>query len=213
MINAFRFVLAAGAALASSAALAHPHVYIVVKTEVLFDASGRISGLRHAWTFDEMYSAFQTQGLAKDGKKATREDLAPLAKEQTEQLAESGFFTVAKDAGKQVEFDKAVDYALEEGDDKLVTLTFTLPLKTPATANKAFSLQVYDPSYFVSFEFDEKGGVSLKDAPKNCISSVAKPAPLVAQDSKKLNESFFSGLSPGADFGIKMASRASVACP
>lgn len=209
----FASALSLGLWVATLPASAHPHVYIVVKAEVLFDASGKISGLRQAWTFDEMYSAYQVQGLAKDGKRATREDLAPLAKEQTEQLADSGFFTVAKDGGKQVEFDKPIDVALEEGDDKLVTLSFVLPLKTPATASKAFTLQVYDPSYFVSFEFDDKTGFAIKDAPKNCISSVTKPPPLVAGDSQKLSESFFSGLSPGANFGIKMASRASVACP
>lgn len=211
--SGFASALALGLLAAAQPVLAHPHVYIVVKAEALFDAAGRISGIRQAWTFDDMYSAYQVQGLAKDGKRATREDMAPLAKEQSEQLAESGFFTVVKDGGKQVEFDKPVDVALEEGEDKLVTLSFTLPLKVPATAAKAFSLQVYDPSYFVSFEFDDKAGLALKDAPKNCISSVSKPPPLVAGDSQKLSESFFSGLSPGANFGIKMASRASVACP
>jgi hypothetical protein len=43
--------------------------------------------------------------------------------------------------------------------------------------------------------------------------SISKPPPLVAEDARKLDEAFFTRLSPGADFGIKMASRAIVACP
>ena len=71
--------------LASSiGASAHPHVWVVVKSEVLFGANGKITGIRHAWTFDDMYSAFATQGLGSDGKPPTPEQLAPLAKVNVE---------------------------------------------------------------------------------------------------------------------------------
>src|SRR5436305_1936766 len=72
----------------SVAASAHPHVWVAVKSEVLFGGDGKISGIRHAWTFDEMYSAFATQGFGKDGKAPTSEELQPLAKVNVESLAE-----------------------------------------------------------------------------------------------------------------------------
>ena len=72
---------------------------------------------------------------------------------------------------------------------------------------------VADPEFFIDFEFDDKDGVKLADAPAGCSLSVAKPKPLEAAESSKLTESFFSGLAPGANFGFKMASRAIVACP
>lgn len=198
---------------ATAPALAHPHVWVVVKTQVVFDSQGKISALRHAWTFDEMYSAFQTQGAAKDGKRATKADLAPLAKVQAEQLGEFGYFTVAKAAGKKQEFGAPTEVSLEEGDDKLVTLRFTLPLKEPASASKAFAVQVYDPTYFVDFQFEKTDALALEGAPKGCSVSVVTPPPLIAEDAKKKDESFFSGLSPGAEFGLKLASRGVVACP
>ncbi|MBL8588626.1 MAG: DUF1007 family protein [Methylobacteriaceae bacterium] len=206
-----------GAALAATLlagpGLAHPHVWVVVKSQIVFDASGKIAAIRHAWTFDEMYSAFQTQGLAKDGKKATRADMADLAKLQAEQLAEFDFFTVAKAAGRKQGYGTPTEVSLEEGDDKLVTLRFTLPLKETASAGRAFALQVYDPSYFVSFEYDKTGAVTLDGAPAGCTVNIVQPPPLIAEDAKKKDESFFSGLSPGAEFGVKLASRAVVACP
>jgi hypothetical protein len=47
---------------------------------VIFDAKGEIEGIRHAWTFDEMYSAFETEGgQGKDGQLMTKEELTPFA--------------------------------------------------------------------------------------------------------------------------------------
>ncbi len=196
-----------------SAAVAHPHVFVVDRSEVLFDASGKVAGIRHAWTFDEMYSAFATEGLGSKDKLPTKEELAPLAKTNVESLAEFGFFTVAKAGGHQLDFGEPVDYTLEAEANRQITLHFTLPLKQPASAGKAFSFQVYDPTYFVSFEFAPTDAIAMKGAPSGCSSSIFSPKPLEATESKKLSESFFSGLSPGADFGIKLASRAVVACP
>ncbi len=186
---------------------------MVAKEDLLFTPDGRVGGIRAHWTFDDMYSSFLTQGIGDPAKGPTREDLAPLAKTNVESLAEFGYFTVAKAAGKPAAFDAPTDYFLEESPDKLVTLHFTLPLKEPASAGKAFTLQVYDPTYFVSFDFDRTDPVALKDAPAGCSANVVKPRPLDAGDNQKLSEAFFANLSPGVDFGIKMASRVLVACP
>ena len=63
-------------------------------------------------------------------------------------------------------FARSVDYFLELRPDKLLTLRFTLPLKQPVKAT-ALDLEVFDPSYFVDFSFDEKAPdvVVLKGAP------------------------------------------------
>ena len=205
----------AGAGLAGSAdvAAAHPHVFVIAKEQLLFAPDGRITGVRAAWTFDDMYSSFVVQGLGPPDQILTPAQLAPLAKTNVESLAEFGYFTVAKAAGKAVDTEAPVDYSLEETPDKLVTLHFTLPFKTPASAGKAFSLQVYDPTYFVSFDFDNKDPITLVGAPVGCSSRVVRPQPLDGGDNQKLSEAFFSNMSPGLDFGIKMASRIVVACP
>jgi ABC-type uncharacterized transport system substrate-binding protein len=96
--------------------------------------------------------------------------------------------------------------------DQTVTLHFTIPFATPLPS-KTFVFQIYDPSYFVAFGFDKGDAVTLTNAPSGCSLSVIKPKGLDASETKALNESFFSGLSPGEDFGIKLADRAIVACP
>jgi ABC-type uncharacterized transport system substrate-binding protein len=197
----------------SRLAAAHPHVWVTARAKVIFDAAGKIEAIRQAWTFDEMYSAFVTEGQEKDGKLLTKEELAPLAKSNVESLSEFEYFTYAKAAGQKIEFGEPTDYSLEERQDKLIVLRFTLPLKIPASASKAFSFQVYDPTYFVAFEMEEKDPVSMAGAPKGCSVNYLGANPLAAADAKKLSESFFSGLSPGYDFGVKLASRIIVACP
>ena len=75
------------------------------------------------------------------------------------------------------------------------------------------TLRVADPEYFIDFEFDDKGPMTLVSPPPGCSASVTKPKPLDQGDKTKLSESFFTNLSPGTNFGFKMAGTAIVACP
>lgn len=198
--------------LVAGPAAAHPHVWVAARATVLFDKDGKIAGLRHEWAFDEMYSAFATQGLGKNGKGPTVEDLAPLAKTNIESLTEFAFFTFAKEGGKPVEFGEPRDYSLEADDKKIVTLHFTLPLRT-AVAPRTFSFQVYDPTYFVAFGFEKKDPVALKAAPTGCSQSIVEPPPLLAGEARKLADAKSENFSPGADLSMRVAPRVIVACP
>src|SRR5262249_19564332 len=73
----------------SISAYAHPHVWITMRTEVVYGPDGRVTGVRHAWAFDDMFSAFVTQGLENWKKgKFTHEELAPLAKDNLNSFKE-----------------------------------------------------------------------------------------------------------------------------
>ena len=198
---------------ATGAASAHPHVWVAVRSQVVFGPEGKILGVRQAWEFDEMYSAFAVQGLGKNGKPPTREELAPLAKTNVESLKEFDYFTFAKQGNAKLKFKEPVEATLEADDRKIVTLRFLLPLETPVSAKKPFSFQVYDPTYFVSFGFEKQEPVTLAKAPEGCSVSALEPKPLAAEENKQLSEAFFQNFSPGADFGVKLATRIIVACP
>ena len=211
----FKAMLLALATLLCSAmaAKAHPHVWVVVKSQIIFDGAGKVAAIRHEWTFDDMYSAFVTAGLGKDGQDPTPEDLAPIAQTNVESLKEFGYFTVSRIGGKPAVWGEPKDYSLRYNPlDQSVTLIFTLPFQTPVPS-RTFVFQIYDPSYFVAFAFDKGTSVELSGAPPGCSLSVIKPRALDADETKALDESFFSGLSPGSDFGIKLADKAIVACP
>ncbi len=198
---------------AAGPALAHPHVWVTVKSQLTFTPDGKVSAVVHDWVFDEMYSSFATQGLAKPGELVKREQFAPLARENAGSLAEIGYFTTLKIGGKPVDFGSVTDYWMEERPDHLVEFHVTIPLKTPTPAGKFVTLRVADPEYFIDFEFDDKDAIALVSPPPGCSASVTKPKPLDGTDKAKLSESFFTNLSPGANFGFKMAGTAIVACP
>jgi ABC-type uncharacterized transport system substrate-binding protein len=207
-----RFVLAALAlVLAVPPALAHPHVWVTMKSEVVYGADGAATGIRHAWTFDDMFSTFATQGLdSKEKGKFTREELAPLAEVNVTSLKEFDYFTRARQNGKNTELKPPVDYYLEFKDG-LLTLNFTLPFKTPAKA-QSIDVEVYDGTYFVDFSFAEKEPVRLVGAPQACTVAVARPgekAPATGQPG----EAFFNNLSPGSNFGAQFANKIAVKCP
>ncbi|MBM3606871.1 MAG: DUF1007 family protein [Alphaproteobacteria bacterium] len=213
----YRFCLTPVLALALLAGLAgtaqaHPHVWVVVKSVIVFDKGGRVTHIRHSWTFDEMYSAFAIQGLGGRGRDLQK-DLDELASVNVKQLAESEFFTFVRAAGQRQEFGAPRNASITLDDKKLATLHFDVPLKKPAAANKAFVLQVFDPGYFVAFEFEKGESVTMTGAPKGCSLRKVTPAPLSDADMLKLQQVSGTDVSPGVNFGMKLSTRVFVACP
>ena len=168
-------------------ALAHPHVWVTMRTELVYAPDGRITGIRHAWSFDDMFSTFAIQGLdSKEKGKFTREELAPLAKVNVESLKEFDYFTYATADGKKVALtDPTADYWLDY-NDQVLTLNFTLPLKTPVKA-KELKIDIYDPTIFVDFSFDKQNPARLVGAP-NCKLDVQLPREMTFAEGKKLSE-------------------------
>ena len=196
---------------ASGEAIAHPHVWVTVKSDVVYGADGSVTGVHHAWTFDDMFSAFATQGIESKKKgEFTREELAPLAEVNVTSLKEFDYFTAAKADGKKAPFIDPVDYYLEYKDNVL-TLNFTLPLKAAVKA-KNLQLEIYDPTYFVDFSFAEKDPAALKGAPAGCKLAVARPNDPTAQ-GRPAGEAFFNSLTPSSNYGAQFANKIAVTCP
>ena len=109
----------------AESASAHPHVWVTVRSQLAFGTDGTITGLVQDWQFDDMYSTFAVQGLAKDRGLAKKEDFVPMATENTGSLADVGFYTILKIGGKPADFGKVTEVWMEEGQDKRVNYTLT----------------------------------------------------------------------------------------
>ena len=200
--------LAGGAGLGTTPALAHPHVWVTSSSELLYAADGSITGVRHAWTFDDMFTAYALQGIETKTKGVyTREQLAPLAKDNVENLKEFGHFTFAKADGKKLKFEEPVDYFLEYKDSTL-TLHFTLPLKAPVKP-KQLALDVFDPAFFIDFKFEDKDPIRLVGAPASCELKFQRPG---EADVKKLTEEMVAS-GDNANYGAMYANKILVNCP
>ena len=168
----------------------------------------------HDWVFDEMYSSFAVQGLAQAGRTRQARSSRRWRRRTPGSLAEIGYFTTLKIGGKAVEFGSVTDYWMEERPDHLVEFHVTLPLKTPTPRRQVPHAAGRRSGIFHRLRVRRQGARSRSSPrPSGCSASVAKPKPLEASDKQKLTESFFTNLSPGTNFGFKMASAAIVACP
>lgn len=214
MTASIRILLAALLSLAFAApALAHPHVWVTMRTELIYAPDGSVTGVRHAWAFDDMFSAFATQGLeSKEKGKFTREELAPLAKVNVESLKEYGFFTYATaDNAKAPLTDPASDYWLDY-KDSVLTLNFTLPFKTPVKA-KYLKLDIYDPTIFVDFEFAKDKPVRLVGAPAGCKLDLVLPREMTYAEGKALSQIPADQTNTTMAWGARFANKILVNCP
>ncbi len=91
-----------------------------------------ITGVRHAWSFDDSFSAYATQGLDQKTKGVfTREELSRPCQDQCRVAGRNGdFFSNAQSAGGKERFVDSVEYYLDY-KDSVLTLHFMLPFKTP----------------------------------------------------------------------------------
>ena len=188
-------------AIAGSAS-AHPHVFVTMVSEVVYAPDGSAKAVKHAWTFDDMFSVFATQGIESKKKgEFTREELAPLAKTNIESLKDFDYFTFAKANGQQAEFGEPESNYYVEFKDSLLTLYFTLPLKKPVKA-KEFAVEVYDGSYFVDFSFADKNPAKVVGAPAVCKLAIVRPGETGAAQPSDPNS-----------WGAQYANKITVTCP
>jgi ABC-type uncharacterized transport system substrate-binding protein len=189
LLSASRVWLAAlGVAAMASQAAAHPHVFVKAKAEVLFDAQGRMTYVRHVWQFDPAFSAFATQGLdANHDGKLEQSELKGLAHTNVTSLKYYRYFTWLSIGGKQIKLKDPDQYFLRMYDG-LLTLYYQLPLATPMPPGPDMTLEIYDPEYFVAFTFDKKQPITLYHAPAGCTATYHPPKPLSASIMMRLSE-------------------------
>jgi nickel/cobalt transporter (NicO) family protein len=188
-------------------AAAHPHVFVTVKSTIVYE-NGVPKAVRHAWRFDDMFSAFAVQGLDTDTDgNLSRSELQSLAEVNVTSLKEFDFFTFGKAGSGDLTFAQPVDYWLDH-DGKALTLNFTLPVKSSVNADTT-RIEIYDPSYFVAFSLAEENPVSLEGAPAGCRVDAEGPD---NASSDKLTEDFFSNLDPEQGWGEQFANSFVVRC-
>src|SRR5260370_25569385 len=203
-------LLAGSCALGAGAAQAHPHVWITATSELIYAPDGSIAGVRHAWTFDDMFSTYALQGIETKTKGVySREELGSLAQTNVESLKECAYFTFAKGDGRKEKFQEPVDYFLEYKDAAL-TLHFTLPLKTPVKP-KELALEVFDPSCFIDFKLADKDPIRLVGAPAACEMKFQRPNDGTANAQRLGEQNFMNG--DNSNYGAMFANKITVDCP
>jgi ABC-type uncharacterized transport system substrate-binding protein len=197
--------------LSAKSALAHPHVWVTIETEIELSENKEIIGFRHKWTFDEYYTAFAVEGLDANGDGTySEEELKPLAQTNIEALKDFEYFTYPVVKEEKLALKDPVNYRLEY-KEKLLALYFELPLAMPVPYEKMkdFSLAVYDPAMYIALTFDDKAPAKIVSANSiDCTAHVGDRAHgTKAASAPDLGETL-SGF-----IGLRYAERITITCP
>lgn len=184
---------------------AHPHVWVTVTTEIMYAPDGSLTSIRNAWAFDSIFSTFAVQGLkAQHVGEYTSQELAGLAETNVLSLKDENYYTfITADGDTQRLLDPEKGKYWLDWKDSILTLHFVLALQSPIKASDV-TIDIYDPTIFVDFEFSKEKPVSLVNAPAAC--KIVLPS----AGGSKVNEFVFNDLKrPSAKFATKITIKCS----
>jgi ABC-type uncharacterized transport system substrate-binding protein len=158
------------------AAVAHPHVWADMRSELLVDDAGLITGARVEWTTDKAYAKDALDIFKKqpDGG-YNKEDLAKLTDENLSALADYGYFINFRYNGAKQQIGKAQEgFQTYDPASGRLTLLFSVSLLAPLDPAKgAVELKVYDPEFFIDFEYQaQKPLLISKPLKAGCVAKL-----------------------------------------
>ena len=188
---------------------------MTMTTELVYAPDSSVTAVRHAWTFDDMFSAFATQGIAARTKgQFTRAELQPLAQVNIDLLRNTPTSPTPRSTGgrKRRRSANPIDYWLDyDPKGTVLTLHFTLPFKAPVKATR-LTVEIYDPEFFIDFGFADKNPVRLVGAPPQCTFADDKPRDGNFSPTLRLDKSFMTS-EANIGMGMNFANKISVICP
>jgi ABC-type uncharacterized transport system substrate-binding protein len=200
-----------------SLANAHPHVWVEMRTDVVFNAAGLIEGVNVEWTFDDVYAAEALDGMDANGDgEYTQDELIPLTKENLEALKDYGYFTYMRAGGQLLPAAPPANEGQTYNGSKL-QLHFKVPLQAPYDPRKGeFMVKIYDPEFYIAFDYAKEQPVDTTGSlPPNCELTI-KPVPPDAETNQMLTmlSTKDKDWKPenGEDFGSVFAQPVNITC-
>lgn len=159
-------------------AMSHPHVWIEMQSDVVFNEAGQITALNLMWTFDDAYAQMALDGLDTNGDGVySPDEIEPLTKENINSLKDYEFFTVMRFKGEKQALGEVTEFGQIWSNDKL-QLHLQVPLKTPVDPRQGeFVAKVYDPDFFIAIDYVKDDPVSVIGAMPQGCKLVVKPVP------------------------------------
>jgi ABC-type uncharacterized transport system substrate-binding protein len=193
-------------------ARAHPHVWITVKGEIVFQPDQTVTEIRYDWSFDEAYSAYAVLGLEKDSNgNITSDGLKNTSIVNAQAFQEAQYFTFVTSGGSKIGFSGASDYRLGYDNGRL-NLAFRLHLQNPIPATHSFEIKIYDPTFFVSLTLSgAEDAIRAVHLPAGCAVRISRPESLVDAQRAIADEAFLQ-MEGHSTYGARYANEADVTC-
>lgn len=209
-----RLAMVAAMALAwPSAALAHPHVFAEARLEVDVDATGHVTGLKHLWRFDDVFSSTVLMEFDKDADlELSDAELQDVSSTISQSIGEYGYFQMVTADGRDVAMQKP-DALIALFEDNQLTVLFQAKPSEPLKLAGKIEIGVYDPTFYTAIEFAQDDHMAVNGLPADCKRTVVRPDPdeALAQNQQALTEDFFNDPS-GNDLSKIFATRLELTC-
>lgn len=193
-------------------ARAHPHVWITVKGEIVFQPDQTVTEIRYDWSFDEAYSAYAVLGLEKDfNGNITPDGLRNTSIVNAQAFQEAQYFTFVTSDGGKIGLSGASDYRLGYDNGRL-NLAFRLHLQDPIPANHSFEIRIFDPTFFVSLTLSgAEDAIRAVHLPAGCAVRISRPESLV-DAQRAIADEVFLQMGGHSTYGARYANEADVTC-
>lgn len=143
--------------LAAGPALAHPHVWIDTRVEVILNDRNEATGLRISWTYDDLYSLYIVGDMGLDPDwdgKLTAEEEARLSGFDMAWLDGFEGDTYALMAGAPLKLSGPRDWTAGYAGGK-ITSTHVRDFAAPVPVGaEPLVIQAYDPGYYTAYSID-----------------------------------------------------------
>ncbi|UUX48905.1 DUF1007 family protein [Nisaea acidiphila] len=207
-------IFAFGLALLVSARTAesHPHAWVDITVQVIFDPAGDVAGLREHWLLDEFYTVFALESMGAGDAGPTQAAIDDLMKNNMKSLAEYDYFTQVEQAGKPIAFGPITKMASQLKNGRLL-MSFMLPFKQAVNLSDGpLDYRIFDPTYYIEvLHAQQDDAIQLQGAPVGCNHRLTAPRPSLEDIARaaRLDQT----QSGGDGLGILFSERVEVYCP
>lgn len=136
-----------------AAGVAHPHIFVETRLEIVFDGD-QLRGVRLSWTYDEFFSflLMEELGLDPDGDgELTGAELETLAGFVLDWPADFEGDLSLSQTGEALELGPREQAALDVSEARVSEVHFR-PVAGKVTADGPIRVQVYDPFYYTAYD-------------------------------------------------------------
>lgn len=186
-----------------TAAAAHPHAWIDVRTTIILNGD-RMQAIEEEWLFDEFHTVFALSAVKGRTDKAS---LLDLARRNLANLKPYGYFTEVTVNGSRAETGtvETFDSAMR---GKRLWLRFVLPVALPPSLkSKPVLVSIYDPTYYIEMLHQEGEPIYFRgDNSDKCLGNIRPPKPTMREIARAsaLDRSATADTSLGRVFAQKV---------
>ena len=200
--------------LAPAAALAHPHIFVEARLEVVAGPDGSIQELRNVWRFDEVFSSSVVMDFDKNTDlKLEPSELAEVGKTVRDSLADYDYYMNLTINGKNITVQKPDIIHVDYKEGQLLMFFAVKPVeKMPLKGKLTFA--VYDPTLYTSIDFPTDNELAMVgDGFKSCKHDVVRPNPdeVISENKQSLTDAFFNDPT-GTNMSKLFATKLEVTC-